>query len=145
MKKFKVFMVLLVVVFVALVIYQNREYFFTKQALSLNLGVETWNWTAQEVENVYYYAGCVVIGLLIAAYFALISKFRTGRKIKSLNSTITTQLKTIENLQNELDKFRSDPNLGNATVSLDKKEDNSEKNKEEDVIELPDTTAKART
>lgn len=141
MKKFKAFVVLLVVIFVALVIYQNRTYFFTKQALSLSLGVETWHWTAPEVENVYYFGGSLLIGFIITGYMGFMSKLRSRKAIKNLNTTINTHLQTIEALHMELDKFKKDPYFRRKAEAEAKKSeaDGQEVSDagDETVIELP--------
>ncbi|MBF0204916.1 MAG: hypothetical protein HQK67_11570 [Desulfamplus sp.] len=143
MKKIKLTLGLLVIVFVTLVIYQNRTYFFTKQPLSLSLGVETWNWTAPDVENVVYFGGSLVIGFLIAGYLGLVSKFRSMKTIKHLNKTIVAQIETIDSLKNELDNFKNDPYLqddtqnsqhllietGNTSISENTSENNVNLNK----------------
>jgi len=111
MKKIKLTLGLLVIIFVALVIYQNRAYFFVKQALSFNLGVETWHWTAPEVQNVAYFGGCLVIGFLIAGYLGIVSKLRSMKTIKQLNKTLLTQIGAIESLQSELGTLKPTPYL----------------------------------
>ncbi len=107
MRKIKITFGLLVIIFVALLIYQNRAYFFAKQALSFILVPEKFQWTAPAVENVAYFGGCLVIGILIASYFGLISKFRSVKNIKQLNKTILSQVETIESLKAEIDSFKS--------------------------------------
>ncbi|MEA2059198.1 MAG: hypothetical protein U9P10_01455 [Thermodesulfobacteriota bacterium] len=111
MKKVKLFLFLIVVIFVGLIIYQNREFFLTKQALSLSLGVETWHWTAPGVANVYYWGGCFFIGLILTGWMGFMSKLKSGKKIKSLNKTIDTHLETISSLKTELEAFKNDPYL----------------------------------
>jgi len=111
MKKIKLTLGLLVIIFVALVIYQNRAYFFAKQALSFSLGVETWHWTAPETQNVAYFGGCLVIGFLIAGYLGLVSKLRSMKTVKELNRNLLTQIGTIESLQSELATFKTDTYL----------------------------------
>ncbi|MFO7884779.1 MAG: hypothetical protein R6U68_08160 [Desulfobacteraceae bacterium] len=109
MKKVKLFLFLIVVIFVGLIIYQNREFFLTKQALSLSLGVETWQWTAPGVANVAYWGGCFVIGLIITGWMGLMLKFKSQKKIKSLNKTIDSHIETISSLKTELEAFKNDP------------------------------------
>ncbi|MBF0258810.1 MAG: hypothetical protein HQK62_08230 [Desulfamplus sp.] len=117
MKKIKLTLGLIVIIFVALVIYQNRTYFLAKQALSLNLGVETWHWTAPEVQNVAYFGGCLVIGFLMAGYLGIASKFKSMKTIKHLNKTLVSQINTIESLQTELETFKQDPYIQNNDKS----------------------------
>ena len=71
MKKVKLFFGLLILIFAGLIIYQNREYFFAKQALSLSLGVETWHWTAPGIMNLAYFGIFMLLGLVIAGFSAL--------------------------------------------------------------------------
>ena len=148
MKKIKTLLGLLSVTFVALVIYQNREYFLTKQAFSLDLGVETWKWTAQEVKNVYYYGGCFLIGLIITGYLGLCTKFRAWRStknlnatIKDLNTTISEHLQTIVTLQAELDVCKKD---SSPNQNDDKSDDPADKINNGDDPKLPEKLDKAQ-
>lgn len=109
MKKIKLFLGFIVLVFASLVIYQNRDYFFHKQALHFSLGVETWNWTAPSIQNIVYYAIFLVLGLLVAGFFGLTSKLKSKKTIKALNLTIESQLEKIASLKDELDTFKNDP------------------------------------
>ncbi|MBF0413161.1 MAG: hypothetical protein HQK70_10675 [Desulfamplus sp.] len=106
MKKFKLTLGLFVVIFVILLIYQNRAYFFAKQTLSFILVPEKFQWTAPAVENLAYFGGCLVIGILITGYLGLVAKLRSRKTIKQLNSTIISQTETINALQSELDTFK---------------------------------------
>ncbi|MBF0113358.1 MAG: hypothetical protein HQK64_08910 [Desulfamplus sp.] len=124
MKKIKITLGLLVVVFVALVIYQNREYFLAKQALIFILVPEKFQWTAPEVQNVAFFGGCLAIGILIAGYLGLVSKFRSMKSIKQLNKTIVSQVETIESLKAELENFKAPSNPDN----LEKSEENLSSN-----------------
>lgn len=109
MKKFKLFLGLVIVIFGALIVYQNREYFFAMQALSLNLGVETWHWTAPAVQNIAYIGAFFVIGLLITGFIGISSKLKSRKTIKSLNSTIEAHLEMIASLKTDLQRYKNDP------------------------------------
>ncbi|KJR44069.1 hypothetical protein MCHI_000033 [Candidatus Magnetoovum chiemensis] len=117
MKKFKFTLGLLVIIFVALVIYQNRAYFFAKQALSLVIVPEKFQWTAPAIENVAYFGGCIIIGILIAGYIGLVSKFRSMKNIKQLNKTILSQTETIESLKSELETFKQNNYLEDSSIN----------------------------
>ncbi|MBF0378059.1 MAG: hypothetical protein HQK72_11325 [Desulfamplus sp.] len=119
MKKFKLTLGLLVIIFVALVIYQNRAYFFAKQALSLVLVPEKFQWTAPAIENVAYLGGCLIIGVLIAGYVGLVSKFRSMKNIKQLNKTILSQTDTIESLKAELETFKQNNSIEGSAINND--------------------------
>ena len=109
MKKLKLFLGLIVVIFIALLIYQNRAYFLTQQALSFSLGVETWHWTAPEIQNVVYMGGCLAVGLLYAAFISITLKLKSKKTIKQLNAENAAHLEEIANLKHELEKFQADP------------------------------------
>lgn len=115
MKKFKLTLGLLVVIFVALLIYQNRAYFFAKQALSFILVPEKFQWTAPAVANVVYFGGCLLIGFLIAGYFGLVAKLRSMKTIKQINKTILS----LESLKAELETFKENPLENDDTPAPD--------------------------
>ncbi len=135
MKKVKLVLGLIIIIFTGLVIYQNRIYFMTKTELSLSLGVETWHWTAPGVENVYFFAGCLVIGLLFAGFMGISSKLKSNKTIKSLNSTIESHLEMISSLRNELDAYKSASATykteSAADVEVEVTEDNEQQTKKE--------------
>jgi hypothetical protein len=120
MKKIKLFLGFIILVFAGLIIYQNREYFFAMQALSLNLGVATWHWTAPPIQNIAYNGIFLVLGILMAGYYGLSSKFRSNRTIKALNSTIDSHLEKIAILKKDLEKFRNDPYNRQGVIEMEK-------------------------
>ena len=109
MKKIKLFFGLIILIFAGLVVYQNRDYFFAKQALSLSLGVETWHWTAPAIQNLAYFGIALALGLLGAGFIGVASKLKSKKAIKSLNATIESHLEKIASLKAELEPFTSDP------------------------------------
>ncbi|MCK5836081.1 MAG: LapA family protein [Desulfobacula sp.] len=131
MKKLKLFLGLIVVIFIALLIYQNREYFFAPQALSFSLGVETWQWTAPPAQNVLYMGGCLLVGLLYAALISFSLKLKSKKEIKMLNAENATHLEEIASLKQELDKYEADPYQKPQIASSEAEDMESE------VIEMP--------
>ncbi len=109
MKKIKLFLGFIILVFAGLIVYQNREYFFALQALSLSLGVETWHWTAPAVQNIAYYGVFLLIGFLVAGFYGLSAKLKSKKTIKSLNATIESHIEKIASLKKDLEKYRNDP------------------------------------
>lgn len=134
MKKIKLFLGFIILVFVGLVIYQNKEYFFAMQALSLNLGVATWNWTAPPIQNIFYDGLFLVVGVLVAGFYALTSKFRSNRTIKALNATIDSHLEKIAVLKKDLEKFRNDPYNRQGVIEMEKDLDLDGEKAAEEVI-----------
>ena len=109
MKKIKLFLGLVIIIFASLIVYQNRDYFFAKQALSLDLGVETWLWTAPGFENLAYFGVMLLIGFLFAGFMGLSSKLKSRKMIKTQKITIKSHQEMINSLKNELQAFRNDP------------------------------------
>lgn len=118
MKKIKLFLVLIVLILIGVVIYQNWNFFSEKPALTLTLFVESWHWTVSGIQNIAYWGGCLVIGLLITGFMGISSKLKSRKNIKSMNATIESHLKMISSLKNELEAFRNDP----YTKTSEKKE-----------------------
>ncbi len=109
MKKIKLFLALIVLILIGAVIYQNWSFFSEKHALSLDLFLASWRWTTSEIQNIVYWGGCLVIGILIAGFLGIGSKLKSNKNIKALNATIESHLKMISSLKNELEAFRNDP------------------------------------
>ncbi len=109
MKKIKLFLVLIVLILIGLVIYQNWAFFSEEPALNLDLFLKSWHWTTSGIQNIAYWTGCFVVGLVISGFLAISSKLKSKKTIKSLNSTIEGHLKMISSLKNELEALRNDP------------------------------------
>ncbi|MBI9091306.1 MAG: hypothetical protein JEZ12_19000 [Desulfobacterium sp.] len=131
MKKIKLFFGLIILIFAGLVVYQNRDYFFAKQALSLSLGVETWHWTALPVQNLAYFGIALALGLLGAGFYGIASKLKSKKTIKSLNATIESHLEKIASLKAELEPFTSDPYQRKAVTENQEPGDDQPIEKEE--------------
>lgn len=130
MKKIKLFLGFIILVFAGLIVYQNREYFMTVQPMSLSLGVETWHWTVPGLQNLAYYGIFLGIGLFVAGFYGLSSKIKSRKTIKSLNATIESHLEKISALKKDLEKFRNDP------YNREQGEEQEETPEEEKVIVL---------
>ncbi len=109
MKKIKLFLGLIVLALIGTVIYQNWAFFSEEPALNLDLFLKSWHWTTSGINNIAYWGGCFVIGLLISGFLGIVSKLKSKKTIKALNSTIESHLKMISSLKNELEAFRNDP------------------------------------
>lgn len=90
MKKVKIAIWVIIVGFVAILIYQNREFFVgTRQILSLNLLIDVYK--TPELHIVYICFAFFGAGLLLGLYFLLLNHLRLKKSIKSLNATIKSQ------------------------------------------------------
>ena len=122
MKKFKFFLGLIILLFVGVGIYQNQAFFFEKHALLFQFCIKDWVWATPEISIIFYWLGCLIIGLLITGFFLITSKLKSKKTIKSLN-------KTISSLKSELQTFKSDPYQNQETSEQEKT--NTQEPKEE--------------
>ncbi len=109
MKKIKLVFILIILVLLGLLVYQNADYFFAKHALSLNLGLESWKWTTPGVQNIGYLGICLAAGLLITGIKGLGTRMRLKKEVKLLKTDIESYLEQISSLKTELEKFKNDP------------------------------------
>ncbi|THB74786.1 MAG: hypothetical protein D3926_21320 [Desulfobacteraceae bacterium] len=144
MKKVKFILWLLVLICLGVLIYQNQEYFFSVQALEVDLKVKTWQWTLPAIQNIAYMGICLAAGLLIAATWGISSKIRSNRIIRTLNETVDSHAAQITSLRTELEVYINDPYIKKqlqeeaGTPAL-------ETPKTEDQAEEPLTDADAQT
>ncbi len=104
MKKIKLILLLFLLAFIGLVGYENKGYFLTRQALDIDFYFALYQTPA--IFNALYFIGCFVIGFLIAYFMSLATRFRSGKIIKELNTTLATHVEMIASLKNELDALK---------------------------------------
>ena len=90
MKKFKVVLWTLVILFLLLVFFQNREFFSAKAALTLNLFV-TDAYRTPELPTGVWFLGGMILGFLLAYFFGLLERFRSYRMIKGLKARLDSR------------------------------------------------------
>ncbi|MBU0994226.1 MAG: LapA family protein [Proteobacteria bacterium] len=114
MKKIKIGIFLIFVIFFALVIYQNLPYLVTKHALILDLHFVNYfnlsfmdffnHYAFPEIENGLYFLGCFLAGLILAYISLLKMLFRSRSTVKTLNKSINEKQTEIDNLNDSLKK-----------------------------------------
>ena len=82
MKKFKTAIWVIIIAFVAILIFQNQEFFMAGQSLAFNLLFA--DYKTPEIKVVFLCFAFFVAGLLLGTYFILIYHLKTKRKIKAL-------------------------------------------------------------
>jgi len=88
MKQVKLVFWLLVLAFIGLLFYQNREYFLIRHGLRLDLWFGAY--TIPEIPNGLYFLASFLIGLLLSYFYQLPERFRSGKTIKHLNATVAS-------------------------------------------------------
>ncbi len=101
MKKIKMILWVLAILFVLLVVYQNQGFFLTKQHIIVNLYFTTYQ--TPEMLIAIFFLFCFLIGLLISYFINLSEKIRSKKAIKRLSATLDSHLKKISELKNELE------------------------------------------
>lgn len=104
MQKAKMILWTLIIVFIGLVILQNKEFFLEKHSFSIHLLVA--DYQIMELYNVVLFLACFITGLLISYFFSLSERFKTRKMIKGLNSAIDSHVEKISALRTELDSLK---------------------------------------
>lgn len=92
-----------------LLVYQNLDYFMTKNSLSLHIEKILFSWTGPEIENAIYYAVCLLFGLFLSGTKGLFVKWDLNKKIRQKDATIKEQENKIFDLKTRLEVFTHDP------------------------------------
>ncbi len=109
MKKVKLIVWLLVLGFMALVIFQNEDYFFNaEQSLRLNLWVFP-EYHSPQLPTVFFYLVFFVYGLIVAYCFGLPERFRNRKAIKRLTTADTQREKAMAELNTQLARIKGEP------------------------------------
>ncbi len=107
MKTIKLLILLIIFGLAGLLIYQNIDYFTTKEMLTLNLKFTLWR--VPELPNWAFWGICLGLGLLITGIKGLATAFSLGREIKNKDKQISELTALNTDLQARLDVFLHDP------------------------------------
>jgi hypothetical protein len=110
MKKATLIVWVIILGFIALVIFQNQTFFMSHHALQLNLGVVKHN-LPPNVPIAVVFIFFFLSGLVIAYLFGLSTRFKARRTAKKLNATIAVQEGDIGKLKTELDTLKEKETL----------------------------------
>jgi uncharacterized integral membrane protein len=103
-KRVKIGIWVVIIGFLTLIVSQNQNFFLARQSLGLNLYFK--NYSLPEVANIFLFFICFLAGLLFAAYFIFLDRFKLKKTNKTLNTTINTHLEKISSIEKELEKFK---------------------------------------
>ena len=105
MKKFKIALGVIIVGFFAIIFLSNKDYFMAKQGLEIDLLVGD-PYHLKELPNAFYFLIFFLVGFLIAYFTSLFERFKSKKKIKTLNAAATDQLKEISELKKEVESLK---------------------------------------
>ncbi len=108
MKKVKIVFLLIILIFVGIVIFQNKTFFMAEQSLVINLMFV--EYTMPEIANIVLFLTCFFIGLLIGYFYFIFIRFKLNKTIRRLNSTINSHQEIISDLEKDVGSFKSSSN-----------------------------------
>jgi cell division protein FtsL len=88
----------------ALLIFENQEFFLAKQSLRINLWVKEYK--LPELANALLILIIFLAGIVITFLFTLSARFRARRTIKKLNATVTKNNKELSELKTEINSLK---------------------------------------
>ena len=105
MKKATLIIWAIILGFIALVIFQNQNFFMTPQSLRINLGVIN-EYNTPELPIAVVFIFFFFLGLVIEYFFSFSNRFKARRTAKKLNATIAAQEGEVADLKRELDTLK---------------------------------------
>ena len=138
MKKFKLFLFLLVLIALGILFSQNYEYFTQTNSLRFDLKAPNCQWTIPAVPNIAFFGICFLAGLIVAGVKWMTASLSFRKIIKGKDADILSLNEKINTLKTQLEVFEHDPYIKKA---LEKKSPELEKTKSEtdadaDAIEV---------
>jgi uncharacterized membrane protein YciS (DUF1049 family) len=121
MKKVKLVVWILIVVLVAVVIYENKDFFWeTKKSLTINLPLIPSQYkTLPETELLIIFGIFFAAGLLLGIYFLIGRGLKTKKKIKALKAQVNEQTEKAAALEKELHALRGAPLVTDTSGNTD--------------------------
>jgi type II secretory pathway component PulF len=121
MKKVKLVVWILIVVFAVVVIYQNKDFFWeTKKSLTINLPLLPEQYkTLPEVELLFIFGIFFAAGLLLGIYLLISRGLKKKKLVKSLKAQVKEQTEKADALEEELRALRGDPVLPDTSGNAD--------------------------
>ena len=110
MKKATLIVWVIILGFIALVIFQNQTFFMTPNSLRLNLGVVD-EYHTPELPNAVMFIFFFFSGIVIAYLFSLSTRFKARRTTKKLNAAIISHKDEAAELKRELETLKEKDTL----------------------------------
>jgi hypothetical protein len=105
MKKVKIGLWVILLLFIGLFFYQNKDFFMIKHSLNYGLPfLEVHQAPALPVAILFLFT--FLLGLLGAYFYGLADRFKSKKTIKNLNAAATSQLEEISDLRKEVESLR---------------------------------------
>ena len=106
MKKLKIILWVIILGFIAIIFFSNKNYLLAKQVFQIDLLYgEPFHTT--ELPNIIFFLIFFLAGFLIAYFINLSVRFKSKKTMKNLNAAATSQLEEIAALTKEVESLKS--------------------------------------
>jgi uncharacterized integral membrane protein len=105
MKKLKIVLWVVLIGFIAIIFFSNKDYLLAKQVLQIDLLYGDPH--TMELPNAVFFLIFFLTGFLIAYFMSLSVRFKSKKTIKNLNAAATSQLEEIAVLKKEVESLQS--------------------------------------
>ena len=105
MKKATLIIWVIILGFIALVIFQNQTFFMAKNSFRLNLGIFE-EYLSPELPNAILLLIFFFSGVVIAYLFSFGARFKAKRTIKKLNINIASHINELSELKSEIKQLK---------------------------------------
>lgn len=133
MKKIKYFLLLIILIVLGILIYQNSDYFMAGTALKFDLKIASWNWTIPQLQNIAFFAICFFLGFILAGFKWMMLSFKFKNAFKTKDATIASLKEQLSTLKAELEVAKQNPYM---KKDLEEKVQETEKGSEK--VNTPD-------
>ena len=106
MKKLKIVLWVIIIGFIAIIFFSNKDYLLAKQVLQIDLMYGE-PFHTMEMPNAIFFLVFFLTGFLIAYFISLSVRFKSKKTIKNLNAAATSQLEEIAALKKEVESLQS--------------------------------------
>lgn len=100
MRKIKLAIGLIITGFLALLVLQNKAYFFNKVTFRLDFYYKSYE--LPEVYTALIFLAVFLLGLFISYIFNLLGQYKSKKTLKNLNMTLRSQMEVISDLKSEI-------------------------------------------
>ncbi len=105
MKKATLIIWVIIFGFIALVIFQNQDFFLAKNSLRFNPGISE-EYLSPKLPNAILFLIFFFGGLIIAYLFSFATRFKAKRSIKKLNTGIASHITELSELRREINTLK---------------------------------------
>ena len=105
MKKARIALWLIIIGFIALIIFQNKEFFLTKHSFGIDLLV--FNYRSPEIYSAILFLLFFIVGVLVAYFFSLFERFKANKTIRALTAANNSLEKMMATLKSDLESFKT--------------------------------------